>query len=245
MRRFITPFLVLSLVALSAGGVWFFGRTLMIPDTIEARQASLPQRLAEKGFQTGQPVFIRIFKQSSELELWMQNQGKWALFDNFEICKWSGALGPKLKQGDKQAPEGFYDVSLASLNPNSRWHLSFNLGYPNAYDRAYGRTGSFLMVHGGCSSAGCYAMTNPAVNDIYRLVEAALNSGQQQVGVHIFPFRMTPEAMAAHAQNEWFDFWQSLKPAYDRFETDRQLPEIRVAGKQYVIGAPISLSSNK
>jgi murein L,D-transpeptidase YafK len=240
LGRSLTPLLIMAILGLVVAGLWIFLGPGTIPDTIEARQASLPKRLVEKGLQAGQPLFVRIFKQSNELELWMENDGKWTLFANFPVCKWSGKLGPKLKQGDKQAPEGFYEVTLASLNPNSRWHLSFNLGYPNAYDRAHGRTGSFLMVHGGCSSAGCYAMTNPAVNDIYRLVEAALRGGQASVPVHIFPFRMNNDAMAAHAENSWFPFWQRLKPAYDRFETERKPPAIKIAGKQYVIGAPVT-----
>ena len=81
-------------------------------------------------------------------------------FATYPICLWSGRLGPKLREGDRQAPEGFYTVSAEQLNPNSRWHRSFSLGFPNAFDQAHGRTGSFIMVHGGCPSIGCYAMTD-------------------------------------------------------------------------------------
>ena len=132
-----------------------------------------------------------MFKQESELELWMKNGERMALFQTYPICRWSGRLGPKLKIGDKQAPEGFYRIGRAQLNPNSRWHRSFNIGFPNAFDRAHRRTGTYFMVHGGCSSAGCYAMTNAQVDDIYRLVEAALAKGQKAVDMHAFPFRMT------------------------------------------------------
>ena len=148
--------------------------------------AALANRLAAKGLKYGQPVFIRIIKQSSELELWMgadrpvvQSAGPhaapaWTLLHTYPICKWSGALGPKIREGDRQAPEGFYAISQTSLNPFSRNHLAFDLGFPNAYDRAHGRTGTFLMVHGNCRSIGCYAMTNDGIDEIYRLVEEAL-----------------------------------------------------------------------
>ncbi len=200
--------------------------------------AAAESSLAERNLRKGQPVFIRIFKQSSELELWLANGGDWFLFRTFPICAWSGDLGPKLKEGDRQAPEGFYRVTRQSLNPNSRFHLSFNLGFPNAYDRAHGRTGSFLMVHGSCLSVGCYAMTDPGIEVIYRLVEAALDAGQDQVPVHVFPFRMTDQALTAAAGHSWLPFWQELKPAYDFFESSGQVPSVEIAGKRYVVAAP-------
>ncbi|MGI9482087.1 MAG: L,D-transpeptidase family protein [Hyphomicrobiales bacterium] len=244
MRRVLFILFAVAVLAFPALAIWIIHPPALF-DTVEARRASLPQRLAEQNVAMGQPLFIRIFKESSELEMWMKAEGKWRLFASYEICKWSGRLGPKLKMGDKQAPEGFYEVRLSSLNPNSRWHLSFNLGFPNKFDRAHGRTGSFLMVHGGCSSAGCYAMTNPAVDDIYRLTEAALNGGQGFVPVHIFPFRMTNEAMWARAGNKWFKFWQNLKKGYDAFEETRVPPPVKVAGKQYVIGAALTAVENQ
>jgi murein L,D-transpeptidase YafK len=200
----------------------------------EARR-TLPIRLAAKELREGQPVFVRIFKQEAVLELWMQNDEGWRLFRSYPICRFSGGLGPKLKQGDRQAPEGFYQVAHGQLNPNSRHHLSFNLGFPNAFDRAHGRTGSYLMVHGGCSSIGCYAMTDPAVDDIYRLVAAALRNGQATVDVHAFPFRMTPGNMARHAKSRWSGFWSDLKPAYDLFEKKRQIPGVDLVDRRYVV----------
>ena len=194
-----------------------------------------PPSLEQLGLASGMPVYIRIFKQESELELWLQKDRDWVLFRTMPICAWSGRLGPKLKEGDRQSPEGFYEVSNTSLNPNSSYHLSFNLGFPNAYDRAHGRTGSFLMVHGDCLSVGCYAMTNPGIEVIYGLVEAALGNGQTQVPVHIFPFRMSDENLARHRQNRWSGFWRELKPAYDQFELLRRLPRIEVKDRQYLV----------
>ena len=227
----------LAMIALMAGLaigalVWRDHRPDPGPSIAEAR-STFPNRLKAKGLAMGQPVFIRIFKQEAELELWMKAKSGWTLFQTYGICRYSGKLGPKLVTGDKQAPEGFYQVGLGQLNPASRWHVSFNLGFPNQFDRAHGRSGSFLMVHGGCSSAGCYAMTNAGVDDIYRLVEAGLQNGQRAVDVHAFPFRMTEKAMASHAPSQWLSFWRDLKPAYDRFETRREVPGIAVIGGKY------------
>ncbi len=197
------------------------------------RAAALEVRLGKAGLEMGQPVFIRIFKQSSELELWVRDASSYRLFRTYEICRWSGRLGPKLREGDRQSPEGFYSVRRASLNPNSRHHLSFNLGFPNAFDRSLGRTGSFLMVHGGCSSIGCYAMTDAGVDDIYRLVEAALDAGQEAVAVHIFPFRMSAENLARHAGSQWIDFWNDLKPGYDAFEESGVPPRVHTGDGRY------------
>lgn len=199
---------------------------------------ALRQKLADAGRKRGDAVYIRIFKQSSELELWMKGTTGWALLHTYPVCRWSGQLGPKLKEGDRQSPEGFYRVRLGSLNPNSAYRLSFNLGFPNAFDRAHGRTGSYLMVHGRCSSIGCYAMTDDGIDEIYPLVEAALRAGQDHVPVHIFPFRMTRQAMAARAGSEWIGFWQMLAPAYVAFEQRRMLPRVRIRGNAYVMAGP-------
>lgn len=146
----------------------------------------------------------------------------------------SGELGPKVRQGDMQAPEGFYAVSRRSLNPHSRFHLSFNVGYPNTYDRSFGRTGSYIMVHGDCVSAGCFAMGDGAVEEIYRLTEAAFDGGQRFFRVHIFPFRMTSEALRQRRGSRWFRFWTNLKTGYDLFEHRRVPPNVEVRDRRYV-----------
>lgn len=224
--------LLVLVAAIVAGYTVYWQYTWM---TLEEAQRTLPQRLAAKGLREGQPVFLRIFKQEAVLELWMRDATDWRLFQSYPICRFSGDLGPKLKEGDRQAPEGFYQVASGQLNPNSRHHLSFNLGFPNAFDRAHGRTGSYLMVHGGCSSIGCYAMTDPSVDDIYKLVEAALRNGEDRVYVHAFPFRMTETNMASHAQSRWIEFWRDLKSGYDRFEVGRSIPQVDVVDRRYVV----------
>ncbi len=195
----------------------------------------LKQSLKVHDVKIGDAVFIRIFKEESTLEVWMKSDTGYKHVKNYFICAYSGGLGPKEKEGDRQSPEGFYDVKRSALNPKSKFHLSFNLGYPNAYDRAHNRTGSFLMVHGNCVSIGCYAMTDKKIEEIYALVETALKNGQKFVPVHIFPFRMTEVNMAEHSENKWFNFWMNLKEGYDYFEAQGLPPTIEIKEKRYVI----------
>lgn len=203
-------------------------------EAVERTSGTLKPLLSRQGFRLGAPVFIRIFKEEGILEVWLQKRRKFKLFKSYPICKFSGDLGPKLKEGDGQSPEGFYSVPPTALNPYSSFHLSFNLGYPNAFDRALGRTGSLLMVHGNCVSIGCYAMTDPGIEEIYTLVEAALRDGQEAFQVHSFPFRMTPGNLARHDSSEWRDFWLNLREGYDLFERDRVPPAVIVRDRRYV-----------
>jgi murein L,D-transpeptidase YafK len=196
--------------------------------------ARLDARLAAHGVRLGVPVVLRIFKLDSELELWVEKNGRFVRFATYPICLWSGRLGPKLKEGDKQAPEGFYTVALEQLNPNSRWHRAFNLGYPNAFDQAQGRYGSFLMVHGGCSSIGCYAMTDRVVDELWQFVTAALEQGQLRVPVHVFPFRMTAHNLALRKGGRWGNFWADLKKGNDLFEATRVPPVVSLCKGRYV-----------
>ena len=184
----------------------------------------------------GDPVFIRIFKEENILELWMKGDDnhQYTLVKSYPICNWSGALGPKIREGDRQSPEGFYETDINSLNPQSKYHVSFNINFPNAYDQSYGRTGSYLMVHGDCVSDGCYAMTDAQIEEIYTLVERALDNGQRHIPVHIFPFRMTGGRMLQEVQSPWFEFWLDIKEGYDYFETHKRPPLWTVENKDYV-----------
>jgi murein L,D-transpeptidase YafK len=194
--------------------------------------------LAEKGMSEQSPVLIRVFKAESELEVWKaKDDGRYYHFKTYPICSYSGGLGPKIEQGDRQAPEGFYLVSLDQMNPRSKYHLSFDVGFPNSYDRAYGRTGKNIMVHGDCTSAGCYAMTDAVVEEIFTLAREALQGGQPSFQIQAFPFRMTAANMAAHKDDKWYDFWRNLKEGYDYFEISRLPPKIAVCEKRYLINA--------
>jgi murein L,D-transpeptidase YafK len=194
--------------------------------------------LGAAGFALGDPVYVRILKRERRLEVYLRHgDARFERFRSYDICTSSGELGPKLKEGDRQAPEGFYRVSRKQLNPGSRHHLAFNLGFPNAYDRQLGRTGSALMVHGGCSSIGCYAITDESVDEVYAMVEAALNHGQDAVDVHVFPFALTATALAAEGGHTWLDFWRNLKDGYDRFEAEGVPPRVAACRGQYRFGA--------
>jgi murein L,D-transpeptidase YafK len=194
----------------------------------------LQSEMTAAGFEFGQPIFIRVFKQSKELELWVRPGGAFELFKTYPICNYSGDLGPKLREGDRQSPEGFYFVTPAQMNPNSRYHLSFNLGFPNAYDLAHARTGSYLMIHGDCLSVGCFAMTDAGIEEIYLLAEAAFAKGQPFFRVQIFPFRMTEENLDQNAASPWREYWRNLKEGHDLFEQARVPPNVMVEGKRYV-----------
>ncbi|SHM11512.1 L,D-transpeptidase family protein [Roseibium suaedae] len=238
MRRILLAVFILACALTGVAANWI--PPYFLPGTADlagVRQTVWPRlaaELSEAGFQQGAPVLIRIFKESSELEVWLRDGEAYRKFRTYPICTYSGELGPKLKEGDGQAPEGFYSVSAGQMNPNSRYHLSFNLGFPNAFDRSHKRTGSFLMVHGKCMSVGCYAMTDPAIEEIYLLVEAAHASGQAKVPVHAFPFRLTEDALAERKDHPWADFWANLAEGEQMFAQTGLPPSVGTQAKRYV-----------
>ena len=195
--------------------------------------AQFADRLAEKGLAVGNAMFIRVFKAESELEIWLKKGDRFEHFATYPVCNWSGTLGPKVSEGDKQSPEGVYTVTQKQLHLIGRHPRSLNLGFPNALDRQYQRTGSYILIHGGCGSVGCFAMTNPVIEEVFSLAQAALKSGQEAIHVHAFPFRMTEDNMRAFALHEWYDFWRNLKDVYDTFERSRQLPRVSVCEGRY------------
>ncbi len=214
---------------------------------VAARTPALRAELSAQGLAYGAPLFLRIVKaadihdpenlgKEGYLDAYIADAaGDFQFFKRWDICTWSGHLGPKRAQGDRQSPEGFYYVTPRQMNPNSSFHLSFDLGYPNAYDRAYGRTGDFLMVHGSCVSVGCYAMTDDSIEEIYTLMYGALSGGQPFVRVHVFPFEMSSENMAHFESHPDAAFWQNLKQGWDAFEMTRRPPNVEVSGQNYVI----------
>jgi murein L,D-transpeptidase YafK len=194
--------------------------------------------MVEKDMDLQSPILVRLFKEEAELEVWKQDRsGRFALLKTYPICRWSGDLGPKVREGDRQAPEGFYNISPAQMNPQSAYYLSFNTGYPNAYDRSLGHTGSELMVHGDCSSRGCYAMTDEQIAEIYSLGRESFFGGQKSFQFEAFPFHMTPINMAKHRNNPNMAFWKMIKEGYDHFEVTRQEPRVDFCEKKYVFDA--------
>lgn len=198
------------------------------------------QQMASLNMDRAAPILLRLYKNESILEVWKEDRdGKYALLKSYPICKFSGQLGPKIREGDHQAPEGFYEITPTQLNPRSREYLAFNIGFPNAFDRSLGRTGSVVMVHGGCHSIGCYAMTNPNIDEIYALISDAFGGGQDKVQLEAFPFRMTAENLASHAANNPnAAFWAMLKTGSDAFLDERKPPTVAVCGHRYVFNPP-------
>jgi murein L,D-transpeptidase YafK len=216
------------------------------PGNAKANQP-IPQELLNKiasvGSSPGAPMMVRIFKQSNELEVWKQGSGgSFKLVKTYEICAWSGGLGPKVKEGDRQSPEGFYTITPGLMNPNSNYYLAFNTGFPNKFDRAWGRTGSDLMVHGDCSSRGCYSMTDQSIAEIYAMARETFAGGNPSFQLQIFPFRMTVANLAKNADNQNMSFWKDIKEGYDRFEMTKTPPTWDVCGKAYVFGMPTGTS---
>ncbi len=194
--------------------------------------------LESKQMDKGSPVLMRIFKEEAEAEIWKQNRnGEFALLKTYPICRWSGELGPKVKEGDRQAPEGFYTITPGLMNPNSNYYLAFNTGFPNSFDRAWGRTGAHLMVHGDCSSRGCYAMTDEQMVEIYALARESFFGGQRSFQLQAYPFRMTAKNMARHRNSPHLAFWKNLKQGYDHFEVTKQEPKVDVCERRYVFNA--------
>jgi murein L,D-transpeptidase YafK len=200
--------------------------------------AALVAEIESRNMPRESPILVRIFKEEAELEVWKQDAaGRFALLKTYPICRWSGELGPKIKEGDRQAPEGFYDIAPGQMNPNSNYYLAFNLGFPNTYDKANDRTGAFLMVHGDCSSRGCYAMTDEQIQEIYALGRDSFMGGQKSFQVQAYPFRMTPLNMAKHRNNPNLAFWRMIKEGNDHFEVTKAEPRVDVCEKRYIFNA--------
>lgn len=202
-------------------------------DALKRNLSTLQRQSGTMGLAIGNPVFIRIFKESKELEIWIKKDKRYSLFKTYAVCYFSGSLGPKTGEGDNQAPEGFYEIGPAAMNPASSYHLSFNIGYPNEYERAKKYTGSEIMVHGECVSIGCYALGNQNIDEIWTLMVKAFENGQQAIPLQIFPFRMIGENLESHIGSPWKDFWMNLRDGYLLFEKNKIPPTVSVAKGKY------------
>lgn len=232
-RFFGFAMVVFATLALAGcGGIMPKSSSLRATQSIKQ---SVVDKMKSMGSSPGQGTMIRIFKETNELEIWKRTTaGGFKHFKTYDICAYSGTFGPKIKEGDRQAPEGFYNISPGMMNPNSSYYLSFDTGFPNKFDRAWARTGSDLMVHGDCSSRGCYSMTDEAIAEIYAIVRESFAGGNAVVQLQIFPFRMTPQKLAAYSTNPNIEFWRNIKEGYDRFELGKVPPNWDVCEKKYV-----------
>lgn len=188
------------------------------------------------GLQLGDPIFIRIFKETNELEVWVEkpDRSEFELYSVHRICARSGELGPKLKSNDSQAPEGFYFVTQNDLDPASQDHLALDLGFPNQFDREHGRDG-IATIHGGCEARSGFAMTDKVIEELYTLASLTLEGESRFFRVHCFPFRMTDPRMdqALEENPELIEFWANLKEGYDFFEIVRRPPNTTLSDGAY------------
>jgi len=237
-RARLSAALIVFVLAAALGGCETDDLTQAGARALKPLPAALVAEIEKRNMPRESPILVRIFKEEAELEIWKQDaEGRFALLKTYPICRWSGELGPKVKEGDRQAPEGFYTITPGQMNPSSNYYLAFNLGFPNAYDRANDRTGAFLMVHGDCSSAGCYAMTDEQIQEIYALGRDSFLGGQKSFQVQAYPFRMTPLNMARHRNNPYMAFWRMIKEGNDHFEVTKAEPHVDVCDKRYVFDA--------
>jgi len=245
LRALVTSAVLAASVALAGCN----SDEISLANNAKANQPVPPKLVADivaKDMDLQSPMLVRLFKTEAELEVWKQTRsGQYALLKTYPICRWSGDLGPKVREGDRQAPEGFYSITPAQMNPQSAYYLSFNIGYPNAFDKALGRSGSQLMVHGDCSSRGCYAMTDEQIAEIYSLGRESFFGGQRAFQVQAYPFKMTPVNMAKHRNNPNMPFWKMIKEGYDHFEVTKQEPKVEFCENKYVFDPAQPPNSSK
>ncbi|HEY0031182.1 MAG TPA: L,D-transpeptidase family protein [Bacteroidia bacterium] len=243
MRRAL-PFLLMFFVSFQSTAQTFKStqqKAGRVKAAYSEKWEGLKAAIKKQGIKEDFELFIRVFKEDKELEVWLRpkDQKEFQLFKTYAICASSGELGPKRKQGDGQVPEGFYTIAV--FNPYSSYHLSMGLSYPNASDRIIGKgnLGGDIMIHGDCVTIGCMPLTDNFIKEVYILAVEARNSGQQSIPVHIFPTRLNEKGMTfLSGQNaKQLDFWKNLKTGYDYFEEHKQLPKVTVdkAGK-YLFG---------
>ncbi len=194
--------------------------------------------LRDKKMPIHSPILVRVFKEEAELEVWKQDStGRFQILKTYPICRWSGDLGPKLREGDRQTPEGFYRVTPELMNPHSSYYLAMNIGYPNSFDKANNRDGSLIMIHGDCWSIGCHAMTDEQISEIYALARESFLGARQSFQVQAYPFRLTPANLARHRNNSNLAFWKMLKIGNDHFEATHLEPKVDVCNRAYVFDA--------
>ncbi|MBL7788520.1 MAG: hypothetical protein JNL75_01650 [Chitinophagales bacterium] len=182
-------------------------------------------------------IFWRAFKWNKVLELWAfsGDSGKYIMIKSLPICETIGDLGPKRKQGDLQIPEGFYTIE--NFNPQSKYHLSLKVSYPNKSDSilgAQGELGGDIYIHGGCETIGCLPMTDDLIESIYLINLYSKSVGQEVIPIHIFPTKLSVNNFNKMKKDYFsgrldiLDFWTNLKEGYDYFDRKRQLPTIEI-----------------
>lgn len=207
------------------------------------KEETIQKYFNEKGLDYGSfNLFIRAFKREEKLEAWVKekNSSSYTLLKTYDFCASSGVLGPKRKEGDRQIPEGVYHIN--HFNPESNFHLSLGINYPNASDKKLGDPkypGSAIYIHGDCVTIGCIPITDDKIKELYVLAVEARNNGQQKIPVHIFPAKLDNTGLI-RLQKEYGDvhlaFWEKLQTVYQDFEATKTLKGITIESSgEYVI----------
>src|ERR1051325_8429801 len=203
-------------------------------DALRSKEDTLKKQFAAKGLQwPAKYIYIRSFKFDGQLEVWVKNDRKepFKLFKTYRVCAMAGSLGPKRMQGDYQVPEGFYYIN--EFFPNSNYHLSLGLNYPNASDRILSdslRPGGDIYIHGSCVSVGCIPLTDDQIEQLYVITSYAKANGQDFIPVHVFPVRYNIKKsmdylnQATRNNKQVQQFALQLKEAFDKFEEKKQVP---------------------
>jgi murein L,D-transpeptidase YafK len=181
------------------------------------------------------PIFLRVFKKEKILQVWIEKKDSFIKYNEFKICASSGTLGPKRKQGDNQVPEGFYHIAV--FNPLSLYHLSLGINYPNASDNILSKApdkGGDIYIHGECASIGCMAM-DTSIEEIYVLAVKARSGGQEEIPVHIFPFKMTDKnyerEVKLKTNQKYVSMWNNIRQGFLYFNRNKKLPKVEVDKK--------------
>ena len=216
------------------------------PEASQVLQDSLKKQFEKQNLTwPPQSIYLRSFKYERQLEVWVKSDLKqpYKLLKTYKVCQQSGSTGPKRVEGDYQVPEGFYYIN--EFNPNSNYHLSLGLNYPNASDKILSdqsRPGSAIYIHGDCVSTGCIPITDAPIEELYFLASSVKTQGQEFIPVHVFPIRYNVKKSADFLQASMKDntylqqFNNNIKEMFDYFELKKQLPVIMVNMKgEYVL----------
>jgi hypothetical protein len=194
------------------------------------KQAEVERMFADAGVAfPPKELLWRVFKDKHHLEVWA-NDTKGAPMKKiatYRACAMSGDLGPKHREGDRQVPEGFYRIEY--FFPDSAFHLAAKVSYPNALDRATGDPvpGGDIMIHGGCASIGCIALTDERIEELWVIGSSVIYKGEP-IHVHIFPSRDMDALIEDDAWAKNRAFWENLREGFQAFEADKRLPNIRI-----------------
>jgi murein L,D-transpeptidase YafK len=177
-------------------------------------------------------LFLRAFKEEKVLEVWGNDSSDWKLIKKYPICIVPGKLGPKIKQGDKQVPEGWYQID--SINPDSDFHLSLRINYPNQADRIRSKNeldpGGDIFIHGDCYSVGCIPIEDKPIEEFFWLVVNNLSLNIfQEIPVLILPFDLNDTLKYEKYIHEYSNlkpFWEQLKSIQMYFEDFNLIPNV-------------------